>query len=299
MNKYIENAQWHRINNRIDEIDDLDMSTFKQNKSLFIFATWAPERFGIYYLKTLLSLMARNLSEADYKLLDKIKNRTFGAPLTTRVNGRDVCLDYMQAITEAKFIGDVGNQVQRIVEIGAGYGRTCHTLLSLYEHIDEYVIIDLHACLDLSKKYLSNVLSAEVFAKIRFVKNTECEEYFASTKAVPTLAVNCDSIGEMDKKVSRSYLSLIEQNADYFYSCNPVAKYLPSCFGEVDTDPDIVKDSLSAGLITEAINVFDDEVVQASIPTYLETLNPSKSWEVTRFKVAEMYTYYVHVLYTK
>jgi len=292
-----ENAQWERINMRISNISEEEMKTFKRNEGLFIFATWSPVRFGVFYLKNILALMARNLSDDDLLLLDRITNRSYGNPITVRIKGRDICQDYMQALDEAKFMLETSQSVERIIEIGAGYGRTSHTLLSLNPNIEEYVIIDLAECMSLSRHYLERVLPAETFAKIRFVLNTDCKQYLEEADKKMTLAVNCDSLGEMEREVSASYLTLIEKHAGYFYSCNPVAKYDPACFEEGDFDASLAKDALEAGLLTAKINVFDDVAVEENIQPYLKAMKPDENWTIHNFSIAKMYTYYVHVLY--
>ena len=47
------------------------------------------------------------------------------------------------------------NHFDSVLEIGAGYGRTCHGLLSNL-HINEYTIIDLENMLEHSKEYLKS-----------------------------------------------------------------------------------------------------------------------------------------------
>lgn len=300
MHKLSENAQWSRIGRRIEALSDSDMATFKRKEGQFIFATWSPSKFGMYYLKAMLALMARSLTDEDLRRLDKISNRDFGAPITIRIKGRDICLDYLQALHECKYIGDIGLRVERVLEIGAGYGRTAHALLSLFPNIKEYTIIDLAPCLGLSQRYLQRVLPPPLYSKLRFVLNTECENSFVSTGArPPTLALNCDSLGEMRPEASRSYLELISRYADYFYSCNPVAKYDPKCMEEVGFDPTIAKDALSAGLLTDVIDIFDDESVIGRIEPYISVMKPHPSWRIMGHKLAEIYTYYVHVMYSR
>ena len=297
MPTFSENAQWKRINSRIEALSEEDMESFKRNKKVQVFPTWSPEKFGIYYLKTMLMVSTDHLDEHDFALLDKVTNRNFGNPITVSVKGRDICCDYLQSLYEAKFVDKIGQRVGRMIELGAGYGRTCHTMLCLNPNIAEYVIIDLAPCLSLARKYLKHVLSSEQFAKVRFILNTECKDYLDSNKDIQTLAINSNGLGEMDQDVSRSYLSLIAKNAHYFYSCNPVAKYDPTCVEERDFDPAIAKDALNSGLLTDRINIFDDEVVGTYISLYLEVMKPAPSWVAIRHKRGEILVYTAHVLY--
>ena len=292
-----ENTQWKRINSRIEALSDEDMGSFKRNKKVQVFPTWSPEKFGIYYLKTMLMVAADHLDEYDFALLDKVTNRNFGNPITITVKGRDLCSDYLQSLYEAKFIDNIGQRVERMIEIGAGYGRTCHTMLCLNPNIAEYLIIDLAPCLSLARKYLKHVLSSEQFTKVRFILNTECKDYLDNNKDIETLAINSNGLGEMDQDVSRSYLNLIAKNAHYFYSCNSVAKYDPTCVEERDFDPAIAKDALNSGLLTDRINIFDDGIVGTYIPPYLEVMKPAASWVPIRHKRGEIQVYTAHVLY--
>lgn len=298
MKSFTENKQWQRINERIKNISQTDLETFKRNEGFFIFATQSPKRFGMYYLKLFLSLMARNLTDADFLLLDKIENRLFGNPISIRARGRDICIDYLQALYEAKFIKTEIETTDRIIEIGAGYGRTCHTVLSLYSNITEYIIIDLEPCLNLAKKYLSNVLEENLFKKIKFIPNLFCDNELKKTENRNTLSINCDSLGEMDPEVSRAYLDIIHEHSCYFYSCNPVGKYDPTFVEEVDFNPAIAKDALSAGLLTDVINIFDDTAVSKLTPQYLEKLKPHPSWKTINHKIAELYSHYIHVVFS-
>ncbi len=297
MKKFNVNQQWERINARLDGFVNDDLSSFKRNEKLFIFATQSPSRFGVAYLKTLLSLLGRNLTEEDMLLIDKISNRSFGNPITVTVRGRSICRDYLQALYEAKFVGSVACNVGRVVEIGAGYGRTCHALISIYENIEEYAIVDLDSCLALSKRYLSEVLEPSLFKKIKFVSNHDCEEYFVGLTKKNTLTINCDSINEMDFDVASSYLSLVSSCSDYFYSCNSICHYSPESFQEEDFDINIAKNHLMSGLVPYVVDVFDDQAVAANVDKYIDAMRPDKSWTLLDSAFTEMYTYYMHALY--
>ena len=95
--------------------------------------------------------------------------------------------------------------IRNVVEIGAGFGRSCHELLNLIESIDEYVIIDLPEIINLSSTYLKKVIPNH-FHKIKFVENTN-EELIETLK--PDLVINVDSFQEMPVDVIDNYIKIM------------------------------------------------------------------------------------------
>src|SRR5258706_1229291 len=97
-------------------------------------------------------------------------------PFAVTWKGQSICLDYLQAIYELRFISErFPLDGRRIVEIGAGYGRTCHAIVSNHD-VRSYTIIDLPNCLALSQKYLEAVLDRERFGRIEFILPERCED---------------------------------------------------------------------------------------------------------------------------
>ena len=91
-----------------------------------------------------------------------------GNPPTINFMDREISLDYLLSIEECNFCEDKLNQSRIICEIGAGFGRSCHSILSLFD-VEEYIIIDLPEMIELSKTYLSAVLNINQFKKIKFI----------------------------------------------------------------------------------------------------------------------------------
>ena len=111
------------------------------------------------------------------------------------------------------------------MEIGAGFGRTCHTLLTLCPAIEEYIIVDLEPMLRLSRAYLQRVVPR---ANIRFISNSD-EKALETLNA--DLAINIDSFQEMPPAVIAFYMTQVVQRAVRFYCKNPVGKYSPAVVG--------------------------------------------------------------------
>jgi len=62
-------------------------------------------------------------------------------------------------------------EVRHVLEIGAGFGRTAQTLVSLWDNLESYTIIDLPEVLTLSREYLKKIFGGggSKFCKLRFV----------------------------------------------------------------------------------------------------------------------------------
>jgi putative sugar O-methyltransferase len=79
---------------------------------------------------------------------------------------------------------------KKIVEIGAGFGRTCHVLLTMNDSIEEYIIIDLPQMIELSKIYLKKVIPNNFF-KIKFISCEDIKEFY---KTPSDLVININSL---------------------------------------------------------------------------------------------------------
>ena len=93
-----------------------------------------------------------------------------GNPISVRIDNVEICMDYFQAVDEATFISkNIDLSEKRVLEIGPGYGRTVHTLLSLNPNISEFYLLDLTPCLKLSQRYLENTLPKKLSQKIVYI----------------------------------------------------------------------------------------------------------------------------------
>jgi putative sugar O-methyltransferase len=146
-----------------------DQDTFKSSSINYSFSLFNPRIFAEFYLKTVIYFVYDMLSDESLERLRKIDKRNrHGNPITIKKNGDEVCIDYLQSALELEFLIDhfaFDQSIDRVVEIGPGYGRTCHAILSNCA-IQEYFIIDLPKGVDLCRNYLSKVLSEQQFSKI-------------------------------------------------------------------------------------------------------------------------------------
>ena len=202
-------------------------------------------------------------------LLPKIKYQNLGSPPTIRFEGFDVSLDYLLGLEEFAFCSDVLIKSDRVCEIGAGFGRTCHTLLSL-TNIDNYTIIDLPEVLALSKAYLSQALDEEEFKKITFLCADSCKsiENF-------DLVINIDSLQEMPNEVGTAYLELIADKAQYFFTKNVMGKYSPSDIDLEISNQTQFESAMQMGLMTDKLNLFDTVSRAEAVKIYHQKFCPS------------------------
>ena len=275
--KYRESEQWKQINDSIIAApEQIDLSTFRSGKVNSKISTWDPAANGVRYMKTAVYLAALAFDQRRWDLLDRVDNRLLGAPHVVHVNGRAICLDYLMAVDEAAFLDEHAGTITSVVEIGAGFGRTCHTLLSTLAGIDSYTIVDLPNCLGLSRRYLESVLPARQFAKIRFVLNTECD-------ALPRdfdLAINIDSMAEMDEGVVDAYLEWIDGHCRAFYCKNPLGKYKADAAGAVVVDNSSLSAAMRSGKLREVVDMFDSQALAAQVPAFHRAYHPTDAWQV-------------------
>ncbi|MEU8194200.1 putative sugar O-methyltransferase [Microbispora amethystogenes] len=296
--RYGQSPLWES-NNRIQVTESAvaDLRGFKSGTVNFKLALWDPRTNGMRYLKTLIFNLAAGLSEANRARLRRIRNRDVGDPITVRYDGEDVCMDYLEAVLELEFMsGAVPLDGLRVLEIGAGYGRTCHALMSNHDLVS-YDIVDLDNALRLSRAYLGAVLDPGRFAKIRFHSVDEVDALPADQRF--DLCVNVDSFAEMNAETVRAYLDLVAGRCRYLYVNNPVGKYLdPSLDGHAQ-GAEVVALALRTGPLLDVIDIHDNRAVEAQSRRFLAAYRPGDDWTCVADARAVPWTFYWQALYEK
>ena len=285
---------WKRINTTCLSEDRLgDLSDFKSSGINFRIALWNPGTNGIRYLKTLIYNLCTELTPAQISRLGMIENRDVGQPISVRYEGITVCMDYLQALYETEYIAaHVPLTGSSVLEIGAGYGRTCHALLSCFP-LGGYTIVDLPNCLALSRRYLAAVLPAPDFEKITFLTPTE---FFAGGHTGYDLAVNIDSFAEMEADTVKKYLGCIDGSCRYFYVKNPVGKYRdPALTTAVDSEEMAL--AMKMGLLREVVDIHDNRAIAAQSGKFVAAYRPGAAWQVRDAAWAPPWSYYWQALY--
>ena len=102
--------------------------------------------------------------------------------------------------------------VNRIVEIGAGFGGLCRAISVLID-FKEYFIIDLPEVIALQRKYLSQY--SEIFNKIKFVDALDDSEIEQISQ--PDLTIACASMAELDLKTQVFYNKTLISKSRFVY----------------------------------------------------------------------------------
>jgi len=263
---------WRRNNEWFDTTAKIDWDKFKHSDFFYKIALWNPSANGVRYLKMLLYNLGMGLSEYHLNVLNKIPNRNIGNPYSVMVNGCEFDFDYLNSAYEISTIKDyLDLSEKRILELGAGYGRTCHSIISNFD-IDEYVIVDLDTMLQISRQYLHKVLPSNQYKKIHFVS----ADNISSLSGDFDLAIQIDGFNEMDREVVFKYLDIISETCNYFYTKNPVGKYLDASLDNHWEGKVFVDSALSAGVITDIIDIHNDTENKSQIDRFVDIFCPNR-----------------------
>ena len=290
---------WTQINrDYISDPERVSLDNFRRDSISDRISMWNVKRNAIRYFKTMLYNEAELFTEDELRLLDRIPNRTLGNPFSVRVRGRDICIDYLRSLRELLFIRKSTNldAIHSVLEIGAGFGRTCHALLSTTPNIQKYIIVDLPSCLGIAARYLKSVLEEQNFDKLVFITNAELASQSILTH---DLTIDIDSTAEMDEVVARNYLSFIDRNASWFYCNNPMGKFSLKLIKATNVDPNAVAMALRLGLLREALDIFDDADVARHVPDFLTAYRPGQDWDAVSHEDARPWSYYHQAMYRR
>jgi len=250
------------------------VETFKSGAANHRLAIWDPARNGVRFLKELIFNLCGQLSEREWRLLQAIGNRHVGAPYAITYNGELVCLDYLQAVFEIGFMERHAPLAgAKILEVGAGYGRTCHAMLCNHD-VAEYCIIDLGNALALARRYLATVLPPEFFARIRFLP---IEEYESLQAERFDLCLNIDSFAEMEAETVRLYLAYIDGHCSNFFTKNPVGKYQDNSL-ESHCDSEAKRLAMQSGILRDVLDIYNTAEVYAQSRKFIEAYAPGPRW---------------------
>lgn len=296
--------QWRKLlSEEFGCIDETFIDKFRAPGKQNRFAAWNPLEVSARYFKFLLFNVAERQSPRFFEAYRRIQNRETGSPLTVSCRGCSIDADYLAAVEEWEFLFENNglNGVTKIVEIGAGFGRTCHTLTSICPGIEEYAIVDLDPMLALSRMYLRRVMPE---ITVRFVSSDD-DAQISSLK--PDLVINIDSFQEMPPAVIDWYMNVVVQRAYRFYCKNPVGKYQPETVGLRDVTPDQLMDVFSLGYCRNVIDIFNDEELRKAREAYLNAYCPPQMvsesgkapFTVAASKPMGLFPYYQHVLYSR
>jgi putative sugar O-methyltransferase len=85
-------------------------------------------------------------------ILYDVTEPIYGNPMPVHFGGHLVSQDLANTSLEMNFMRANSPGPRRVIEVGAGYGRTAHALLSLFPDL-EYIIVDVEPALSVAKWY--------------------------------------------------------------------------------------------------------------------------------------------------
>jgi len=287
---------WSELTGKLfDRIDDEFLTSFRApggaNNRL---AAWDALDGTARYFKFLLFALASAKPAAFFDQYRKLGNVDLGAPTTVTIRDCRINIDYYLSIDELLFLQEAADlsKVSSVVEIGAGFGRTCHAILCLTK-VSRYVIVDLPEVLNLSSQYLRRVLPSEQYRKIEFINARETDRW---TGVEADLSINIDSFQEMPPATIRSYAQNLVVYSRYHYCKNPIAKYSPASIGLKDNNVKTA-DVFSLGLCRNIIDIFDNRVLESARQDYLEAYCPDPGWTVRASRPLDIFPYLQHALF--
>ncbi|MBL4783990.1 MAG: putative sugar O-methyltransferase [Cohaesibacteraceae bacterium] len=280
-------------------INDQFISDFRMPGSTNKFVAWDPYEKSTRYLKFLLFTMAQAQSAMFLEKYNKISCVDQGEPISVKFGGCEINSDYFAAIEEFEFLENAKplfvSDIKHVVEIGAGFGRTCHSFLTLLPNLEKYSIIDLEPMLALSSAYLKKV-APEHFDRIQFITS---DDHKQQSSLSADLAINIDSFQEMPMSVIDGYMERVINNSDFFYSKNAVGKYLPETIGMPELSPDKLLDVFELGRCQDVIDIFDDRALQMARNDCLKAYKPDgREWHLVNDMPMLMFPYFHHALYS-
>lgn len=255
---------------------------------------WDPFEKSTRYYKFLLFKVAHLMGDQFFDLHGRLRNTLVGQPPTVRVRGQEITCDYLMATEEFLFISNAVPvmEIRRVVEIGAGFGRTCHAFTTFLPDLESYTIVDLPEMLELSRAYLRKT-QPEAFEKIRFVDWRDRDQW----ADVPTdLVININSFQEMSEQTIRAYLDFVDRQARFFYVKNPVCKYKPSVMG-LDVDEIKLYDAFSLGLCREVADIYDDRDLERCRIQYTAAYMPAERWGLVSSQPQALFMHVQHAVY--
>jgi hypothetical protein len=172
--------------------------------------SWSPVQWSLTerWLYTVATRLAWDIASRDgsARVVSLAEPET-GSPFPVRWRGRLISQDLANTALEVASIERAleGHHPAHVVEIGAGYGRSAHAILSLFPEAS-YTIIDIHPALDISRWYLTNLFPDRDINFVDGMNITESPRPF-------DLALSISSLQEMTPDIVDGYLGLLDQRA--------------------------------------------------------------------------------------
>jgi putative sugar O-methyltransferase len=305
---------WTILTNQLNQ-DGFSLENFRDPEQTWInskLASWKPNEESYRWYKSFVLAKALLLDENGVEIYQSIKNTTLGKPVGVRINKPtktastmkkkynseyiDINLDYLLVVEEITFLENALKNYQlpeTIVEIGAGFGRTCHGIMSKYKSIARYEIIDLPEMLQLSQSYLQQVLTEKQMKKVHFISAEDTQKKFKAAD----LCIQIDALQEMESETIEFYFSKVVSNCSFFFSSNPIAKYLPEHAG-LKSDLQRSKIVFSLGRSRDIADIWDLQELEILRNKHTSNYQP-KNFSTILSKSHRIFPHYENSFYKK
>lgn len=260
-------------------------------------AAWDPFDTTMRYYKFILFEAARHRPESFYDYYRRLGDTHIGNPISVRVKNLDINLDYLFSIDEYLFLDSAMDTrtLDSIIEIGAGFGRTCHALTRLLPRVTSYTIVDLPQLLVLSRALLTRAVPDQLH-KITFVDAMDAKAWQGLSA---DLVINIDSFQEIPPEAIDAYYAGIIRNARAFYTKNPIGKYAPEAVGVSMREPERLQDVFQLGYCRDIIDIFDEDALTPAREAFIAAYLPGPDWRTAAQAPMELVPYYQNALFLK
>jgi len=139
----------------------------------------------------------------------ELEEPSLGDPLPVRWRGRTISQDLANSALELAAIDRAleGGEPASILEIGAGYGRLGHTLLSLFGSAS-YTVVDIEPARTISEWYLSRLFPDR---DLRFLSPEQAADLAPGSVS---LGLSVSSLQEMTRAQVEGYIGLLDRVVD-------------------------------------------------------------------------------------
>lgn len=274
-----------------DSFKDININTFKDGGANSRITQYSYKTHGLLFFKNILFQMAEKLGSNNISILSSIPNRHVGGGVSILYGNIELDLDYLLALEEVLFLRQKLKSIKSVLEIGAGYGRTCHSILSLFPNIEKYEIIDFPQMLELSSSYLKTVAEDVNFSKIKFIPVGGIIERNYD------LIINIDSMQEMSTKTAQDYLEFVNRCGSSFYCKNTVGKFNPELCGWKKTEGSEL--AMNSGIVRDVINIFCPNELKKAQENFMCKFMPGENWMIEKHDQTLPWSHYYQALFVK
>lgn len=193
----------------------------------------ANEQFSYYYFIYLIWEYVKRIDKDG--LLQKLEEPKEGNPILVSSDGKQMSQDLANSLIEYYSISEGVNfkKVERVLEIGGGYGRNAHVILSLNPNA-KVILVDIMPALYIAQRYLSSVFrDRKVFRARGFASFEEVRDEMEAASIIFLLphqlsllpdnyvdvSMNISSFGEMSLEQIKAYYAQIDRvTRQWFYT---------------------------------------------------------------------------------